>query len=202
MYKIIMKRYFSLIAVVLLCSVAWADKFDQIKKDLSRSGCQRFVFINTIESDVFNSVDTVYGKAYISSDGRYIMEIGDDIFLADYNYYYDYVAENNQVIIEKRDSLAIDEILYITRLDKLYNSHLIKKDISYRLIKKEEITGDFPDSMIVHIDSKNNKLKQIEYFDVNDALNRIIFLEQEYFKECEEIQFEADFPDTVEKVKL
>ena len=193
-----------LTTIVLLYSGVnvMADSFDQIKADLSRSGCQRIEFINILESDVFETVDTTYGELLISSTNSYRLTIGESIFLADSAFTYDYSTETNQVIIEKRELGNFDEISFITRLDELYRTQTIAPDLKYYLKKRPDVTADTPDSMTVTIDKKALNLKQIDYLDVNEDLNRVIILKQEYLEKCPDRAFEPDFPADAERVKL
>lgn len=188
--------------IILSVSSVWSDSFDNIKADLARPGCQKIQFLNIIESDVFETVDSTYGEFLISSDNRYKLSIADDIFLADSVYTYNYSAENQQVIIEKRAFGDFDEISFITRLDELYQTQTITVDLKYYLKKRPEVTGETPDSMTVLIDAEKMSLKQIEYLDVNEDLNRVIILKQEYLEKCDPKAFEPDFPDDVERIKL
>ncbi|HKK20265.1 MAG TPA: hypothetical protein VJ983_02250, partial [candidate division Zixibacteria bacterium] len=87
-------------------------------------------------------------------------------------------------------------------LDDLYKTYVLKPDQSYRLVKKGDAEGDFPDSMTVTIDSDKLLLKKIEYFDVNDELNTITLIKQDYHAVCKQELFEPNFPDSVERVRL
>ncbi len=197
-----MNNVITIALIFLLAAPITADNFDKVKNDLKQDGCFKFEFLNTIESEYFDVIDSIYGLAYIASDGKYHIKIGEEIYIGGVEKYYSYIPENNQVIIENRDSSQFDEISFIINLDKFYNSTTIEKNLKYSLVRKSGIAGDFPDSLIVTIDSKKNRMKEIEYLDINDELNRIIFLNQEFFETCDDSQFVPVFPDSVEKVKL
>ncbi|NOY88641.1 MAG: hypothetical protein GXO93_04515 [FCB group bacterium] len=199
-----MKKIFVIVIIIIFTigQVVLADSFQKLKDKLNRKGCFYFEFINLIESDIFDQVDTTYGSAFFASDGRYNIKMGDEQYLYDLKKTYEYSRSNNQVIIEDPDSSGLDEMIFLTKLDKIYKTFIIKSNKKYRLLKKSDISGDYPDSMIVIIDKEKVKLKQIDYFDVNDELNKIIFLKQKYNLPCDHNLFEPQFPDSVERVKL
>lgn len=191
-----------LLTLILSGISVQADNFDDLKEKLAQSRCSYFQFISVVESDIFDEVDSTAGTAYISSDGRYNITLGDEEYLFDSKHLYTYVKSNNQVIIEPSKEQSNDDILFITKLDDFYKSYILSPDLSYRLIRKEGVEGDFPDSLIVDLVKDKQQLEQIRYIDVNDELNRIIFLNQEYSPDCIESRFEPNYPDSVEKVKL
>ena len=46
------------------------DRFDDLKKELSSAECSYFEFISITESDIFESVDSINGSAWMARDGR------------------------------------------------------------------------------------------------------------------------------------
>jgi hypothetical protein len=197
-----MNKLFIVIIIFLLPISSLADIFDDIKIELSKDGCWHFIFVDVIESEIFNTVDTTYGEAYMSSDGRYYIETNDEFYIYDHDNYFSYSPESNQLIIEKRLSSDDDNISFITNLNKYYDSNLLTENRSYSLLKKDNIISDVPDSMIVYINSDEKKLEKIEYFDINDELNKLIFIEQNYIDSCLDNQFIPVVPDSTERVKL
>jgi len=199
-----MKKIFAIVLIVTFTvgQVVLADSFQKLKDKLNQKGCFYFEFINLIESDIFDQVDTTYGNAFFASNGMYNIKMGDEQYLYNLKKTYEYSQSNNQVVIENPDSSNLEEMIFLTKLDKYYKTYIIKPDQKYRLLKKSDIKGDYPDSMIVMIDREKVKLKQIDYFDVNNELNRIIFIKQRYHMKCDDNTFEPQFPDSVERVKL
>lgn len=179
-----------------------ADRFDEIKKELSKEGCWQFEFISIIESDIFDTVDSADGEAYIASDNRYRVSVGSDSFWSDGKLFYSYSVEADQLIIEKDGGGVENEISFIIKLDEFYRTYSIEKNKKYRLIRRDKIEGDMPDSLIIQIDSKDLLIESIEYFDINEELNRIIFHQQLYNTECIDSGFVPNLPDSVERVKL
>ena len=192
-----------LLTAVLLPGIVAGDSFDKLKEKLAGGECVRFDFLSIIESDIFERVDSTPGTAYIADDGRYLVLLGEDEYLYDLELLYSYSKINNQVTIEQIDSRSGEEVVFVTRLDSFYSSTAVKKDFEYRLVKKDSVfESNIPDSMLLYMDPEKLALLEIKYFDINDELNRIVFLEQEIVKTCNENRFIPQFPDSVEQIKL
>ena len=185
-------------------SAVAGDSFEKIKKDLAESGCVHFDFLSIIESDIFDSVDSSFGEAYLSSDGRYLITLGDDQYLYDLEFLYSYSSENNQVTVEKPpDGAGVgEEISFIAHLDEYYETLAVIPDREYRLLRKAGSVADIPDSLYLYVDRNELALDQVEYFDINEELNRLQFIKQETSAACDSNLFEPNFPDSVETIKL
>ncbi len=197
-----MKKTIVLLLVLIPLQFTFADSLEKIKEKLKNANCMHYQFISIVESDVFDSVDSAYGEALFSKKGQYNITISDEVYVYDLKNYYTYVASNNQLIIEKGDGNANDDILFITKLDEFYKSFILQPDLLYRLVKKENVNGDFPDSLIVKTDKKSQKITEISFYDINDELNRIVFTSLIYQSLCNDSLFIPNFPDSVERVKL
>lgn len=201
-----MKKMLTLVVTCLLltCHGALADSFDEVKQKLGRSGCHYFEFLSIIESDIFDQVDTATGTAYISSDGRYNITVADENYVYDLVSTYTYSESTGQVIIEKIDSSRPvgEEISFILKLDETYKTSMAGEKNTYNLYKLETGATAYPDSLRVEIDKGQLQLKQFEYFDVNEELNRITFLKYNYEKDCDSTLFEPDYPDSAEVIRL
>jgi len=194
---------YMLLSVLLLSSAQAGDSFDKLKDKLAGAKCVRLDFLSIIESDIFERIDTTLGTAYIADDGRYLVVLGEDEYLYNLELLYSYSKVNNQVTIEKIDSRTGEDVVFVMRLDSLYNSSAVKKDREYRLVKKDSVfESNIPDSMLLYMDPEKLVLLEIEYFDVNEELNRIVFLKQETGPACDESRFTPQFPDSVEQIKL
>ncbi len=190
--------------LLLFCCAVGADDFDKIKEDLGRAGCHDFDFIAVLESDIFDQIDSTFGTAYIASDGRYSLEIADESYVYDLEYVYSYSESSGQVIIEKAGDSAPtgEEFSFIMFLDECYDTYNTGKKNSYRLIKHSDASVAYPDSLTVLIDPKRLQMEYFEYFDVNEELNRIELLKQQYQPDCDLKRFVPDFPDSAEVIKL
>lgn len=194
-----------MVLCILLPVLSWAkDSFGRIKKGLSNSECSRFEFVNIVKSTVFDQVDSVYGSILIASDGQYDLALGNDRYTRNNKYLYSYSEENNQVVIEKSspETDANEQLTFITRIDEFYNTFTVKKDSLYRLIRKDNITSDVPDSLKLIIESDVMRIKQISYYDINEELNTIVIMRQETDLSCDSSHFTPSFPDSVETVRF
>lgn len=201
-----MKKLFkySFLIFAITCSVYGQDNFDKIKKDLSQAECIKLQFISIIESDIFDTIDSIPGHGIISKDNKYNISIGDDIYINDKLNLYSYSIENNQVIIEPSDigNGAIDEITFLKNLDKLFNTTVIMKNRKYRLTKKKDVKSELPDSMLVLLNNKKTMIEQIIFKDLNDDLNRIIIKAIDILSPCLPDDFIPKFPESADRIKL
>lgn len=191
-----------LVAAGLVSAMA-AGTFSKIKSDLSSSSCIELHFLSIVESDIFDSIDSTYGKAYLARDGRFRVKLGTDEYLDDGHQLYSYSQENNQVTIEQSGGGGeAGELSLLRKMDDWYTTYPTDSNTVFRLIRKSEVEGDIPDSMTVLIDMTEIKLVEISYLDINEELNRIILLHQILSDQCYEKRFEFSLPDSVERVKL
>lgn len=201
-----MKTILTLMVACLLlwCSAVIADDFDQVKQKLGRSGCHYFEFYSIIESDIFDQVDTALGTACIASDGRYNITVADENYVFDLERTYTYSESSGQVIIEKVDpSMPVgEEIAFVLKLDETYKTVAGKKKDTFELYKRGTGAAAYPDSLYVEIDSGQKELKQFEYFDVNEELNRIVFKKYDFEAECDSTAFIPVYPDSAEVIRL
>lgn len=195
------------LAAIILCSatvLAANNSFDEIKLQLAEAGCVHFEFLNIIESDIFDSVDSTDGEAWLAADGRYLIKLDSDEYLFDGADLYSYSFENNQVTVEQLDTADAQtgQISFIRRLDEWFKTDIIEPDLRFRLALREGVEGDLPDTMIIEIDSDNNRIRRIEYLDLNEEKNRIIIDSQDISDSCIEQLFRPNYPDSVELIRL
>lgn len=202
-----MKRFLLPAGIAVLIG-AQAFGNDPLKKVNQRSAdavCIRYEFLSIIESEIFGTVDTTIGSADLAADGRFDIWLGGDRYLYDLERMYSYSISNNQVVIEPAEAGAnvADEIRFLTRLEELYHAKPDTNKGRYSLTrKKEDLQSDLPDSLHITINPEKLIIEKVEYFDLNDDLNRLIIQKQEYHDNCEAAPFLPDFPDSVERVKL
>jgi len=197
----------SVIVVVLACAlsagvVSETDPLEQIKTTMAGSACCRFEFISILESTVFDSVDSTLGSALIATDGRYRIVIGPDEYLKTSDHLYSYAGEQNQVTVEKAGSGTDEAISFITRLDDYYSTRVISPGHCYFLVRRDTTLSGMPDSLTMYLTGRPRRLDRLEYFDLNEDLNRIVFLASEYQAECDQQALTPRFPDSAEVIKL
>ena len=195
----------SVAALYLLpVSLLASDRFDTIKKDFAASNCTYFTFLSTIESSVFDQVDSAYGYAYIDNNGEYHVQIGTDEYIYNGQHLYTYSKANNQVTVETADNggAGTDQVSFVTRLNEFYSTKPVKKGDEYRLIRKPGKSKNLPDTLLVYLDSTAPKISEIEYRDINGEINRLRFTDQKTSLDCDSSRFVPNFPDSVEVIKL
>ncbi len=194
----------SVLGLILFGPGAHAGSFEKIKANLGSPGCHSVEFLSIIESDIFDVVDTAAGQAYIASDGRYNVRVGDEFYIYDSKHIYTYSESTGQLIVEKVEGRVKprEEISLIISLDEIYETHPTDRSDRYRLTKRPEVSSAYPDSIYVSIDTTKLMLEQFEYLDVNEELNRIVFLKQQHQVDCDTTHFEPDVPDSVEVIRL
>ena len=179
------------------------DRLDILKQQFARADCVSFRFLSIVESGIFDRTDTIVAEATISADGQYVINLGRDQYLYDLEYLYSFSCDNNQVTIEKGNGMEVpEELSFVKRLDDFYRSFVLKSDLRYRLLKLSAQENNIPDSLELSLRSDSLVLDRIEYYDINEELNLIIFLEQTVHEICPDTPFVPDYPDSVEVIRL
>jgi len=202
-----MRPHKPILTAILLLAVsvlAGANLFDKIKKELSEAECVHFTFLNIIESDIFDSVDSTNGEAWLAGDGRYLIKLDSDEYMFDGSDLYSYSRAQNQVTVEALDTADAQtgQISFIRRLDEWFKTDIIEPDLRFRLTLREGVEGDLPDTMYIEIDKNKSRIKSIEYLDLNEENNRIIIDSQNTSDSCPEQLFAPNYPDSVELIRL
>lgn len=191
-------------AVVLLATTAFADDpFETIKREMGDADCNRFEFLSILESDVFESCDTVIGEAYLGQDGRYNIMLGADEYTFDGELLYSYSGDQQQVTLERVDYATggQEQVSFIVRLDEFYTTSPGKKKRTYELTRRDSVNAQIPEQMTVHLNTKG-RIDRLEYFDDNEDFNRIIILKHEMPETCDPGRFTPDYPETVERIRM
>ena len=200
-----MKKTISVLCVVFLSivsAVSAGDRFAKTMEQMSSGTCLFIEFESVIISDIFDSQDTTTGTLILASDGRYSLLMGEDTYLFDGTYLYSYSPVNEQVVIELEDQTITGEITFITRLDKLYKAEVLTPDKKYRLLKQGENSNEYPDTLIVTLNSDSYRIDTMEYYDINDEKNIITITTQHELTPCADSLFEEHFPPSIERIKL
>lgn len=184
--------------------VSAGDRFETIKDRLADATCVELEFLSVVESDIFETVDTAVGRAYIAADGRYRVSIGPDEYLFDGRSLYSYSRPNAQVVIEPStgSGSAGEEVSFLTGLDEHYRADPIEPGKRYRLIRRDGVASSLPDTMTVMLHPDSLWFESLEYFDVNDELNRIVIRQQKLYETCDTSRFAPAYPDSVERIHL
>ncbi|MBD3403561.1 hypothetical protein GF420_11745 [candidate division GN15 bacterium] len=180
------------------------DRFEVIKAELGQAACTEIAFLSIIESDIFDRVDTAVGSAYIAADNRYWIELGADEYLSTGEKLYSYSRRHAQVTVERLPPgyERSTEISFIINLDEFFKTVIIQPDSAYRLYRRTDDVVGLPDSLTVFLNDDGKTLDRIEYFDVNEELNRIVFERIEPQDSCTVDRFEPSFPDSVDVIEM
>jgi len=180
------------------------DKFDMIKSKLDSAKIVQLDLIITVNSKVFNEIDTSYGKIYFSDDGCYIADINDDIYLYDGIYNWEYSAENNQATKQKlgQNEQTDNRLSFFKNINRYYKSAILQPDKKYRLIKLNGAGEALPDSLIIFLNKTGSAISRLEYFDLNGDLNKIIITDEKYSDQPDSDLFKINLPDSVEIIDL
>jgi outer membrane lipoprotein-sorting protein len=192
------------ILCLTLFSLVSADTFDEIKAKIKGSECVHIQFVSIVASSIFESVDSANGDATFERSGKYRINLRKDSYLFDGVDLYSFSYDNQQVSVEKVDSGSQfgAEVSFVTRLDEIYKTRILRPDSLYRLVKFARGYAGVPDSMIVTIDKRNRRIGKIEYFDVNDEPTTIVFQSEQTSSKCDPAEFRPNFPDSVKVVRL
>ncbi len=198
----------SLLILGLFCLIGLtaysADKFTLIKNKIDSAKVASFGVLITIESRIFDEIDSLAGQIILAKDGRYRAELGGDIYLNDGKTNWEYSAENNQAT--KREllegELSNNRLSFFKDLDSYYKSSIVKQDLVYKLIKLDNSDKALPDSMTVYLNNKTHQISKIEYYDLNEDLNSVYITEEYYEDVIKDNLFDLNLPDSVEIISL
>lgn len=198
------------IAIVFLALLAWSlndvhakeDALAEITRIFRTSPCVVIEFQEVVDSDVFETIDTVDCELVFDSTGRFRLEIGEDIYLRTATELHSYVPDNNQVIIEEvAMGSSMVSVLWIRHLDEYFDSVILDANKHYKLTVRPSVSADVPDSLTVFVSASRN-LERIEFLDENGDIVVLNIRKQVFSGDCGAKAFEPDFPDSVERVRL
>ncbi len=186
------------------CGTGYADTFSEIKLKFRQADCTRISFQSIVSSSIFESVDTAQGTALFDHDNRYSITLGRDKYIFDGSDLYSFSWDNQQATVEHADTGGEfgAQVSFITRLDEIYKTHILRPDSSYRLVKKAQGYAGVPDSLVVTIDRKLKQISKIEYLDTNEEPTTIVFRAVRFDQPCDRNEFVPRFPDSVKVIRL
>jgi outer membrane lipoprotein-sorting protein len=189
-------------AFFLAAISAPGGEFDRIKNKYASAGMIELEIKIFIKSEVFDDIDTTYGSVLIARDGRYLADIGDDIYLFDGRCSWEYSSENNQATKRclKDDETWEHSFSFLRDLDRFYKSFDSTDDSLYRMMKVKKTESNLPDTLTVHLNDSG--LTSIEYFDLNGDLNQVFILGQAFSDTLDSTRFIFNLPDSAEVISL
>ena len=194
----------ALATLFLLPSVGVCDTFDAIKSQFKQATCTRITFQSIVSSTIFESTDTASGRALFDRNSRYQITLGRDCYTFDGTELFTFSWDNQQATVEKVDTGGQfgAEVSFVTRLDEIYKTHILRPDSSYRLVKTARGYSGVPDSLVVTIDKKLKQIARIQYLDTNEEPTTLIFLDVRFEERCDPAEFVPKFPDSIKVIRL
>ena len=77
----------------------------------------------------------------------------------------------------------------------------MRPDLEYRLDLIDSSQADLPTVMLVFL-SNTGHLDLIQYVDLNEDVNKLVFMNHALYGECPEGKFEPNYADSVEVIRL
>jgi outer membrane lipoprotein-sorting protein len=202
-------RHYLLIRSALICGTLLllsgrlsADSFDDLIEKYKKASLIELDVIVVVESSIFDDVDSVAGRILVCADGRYRMELGEDSYIFDGRCIWEYSAENRQATKKclKDGEIFENRLSFIKNLNKFYDAEIVVPDSIYRLLSVDSTESSLPEEMSLYVSRAD--LKLIDYFDLNQDLNRIYINRTILTDSIKAGLFEFNPPDSVEIISL
>lgn len=201
----------NLFALILsLFVLAWspqaaaADRLDATLDRLSSAAAVSWEFLSIVESVIFETTDTTQGAVYIAADGRYRLTLGPDQYSFDGKLLYSYSEIENQVTVEQvSDPDAVRrQVSFLLELRRWYSAAPLDDELAYRLVRRDEDSGDLPDSLNLFLHDSMPGIRLVEFTDQNDDLNQILFVRESLDTVCVSSNIAPDYPDSAEIIRI
>ncbi len=180
--------------------------FEQMKQEFADADCLAVHFLSITESEVFGDIDTLDASALIARSGRYLIDLGSDVYAYDGQTLISYSRIEAQATLEKRsaDDPASELVTVLTRLDELYATTDLGTAEAFRLTRRRATSTVFPESidlLVAYKDNNSVRLDYLEYQDANGDRNRLVFSRVEAL-DCPDDVGQLIVPDTVDIIYL
>jgi len=177
--------------------------FDKLVGRYNQTPQTRIEFRHIVRSDFFETADTVDGTIVFADDGRYLTRIGGDEYLFDGRCLWEYsklYAQATRNCLKPGQRLD-DSFLFFRHFGEYYDIKPVAPDSIYHLLIHKKYTGKAPDSMTVILSPTDERIVSMEYYDINDELNRILIGKQTTSDTINASLFQPDFPDSTEIIE-
>ena len=78
----------------------------------------------------------------------------------------------------------------------------VTEDSLYALTIVPKHRGGAPDSLRIVLNKADERIETLEYYDINEELNRMVIGEESLFGSVDSMLFMAHFPDSVEIIEI
>ncbi len=204
-----MRLRYSILIVLLCLSVALTatdkeDRFENIKRSLTSAKQVKLEVAVAVTSKIFNDVDSSRGQVFIADDGRYFAHLGQDIYIFDGKCIWEISTEYHQATKKclKDGEKFENRLVFLKNMNDYYNTVPVKRDLVYHLVRKDSEESPLPDSMTIFLDKSANRISRIDYYDLNDDLNRVYLLSEKSNAIIDDTLYRFKLPDSTEVITL
>ncbi len=161
-------------------------------------------FKHIVVSDFFGTADTIDGTITFAADGRYRTKLGEDEFLFDGQCLWEYSAIYAQASRNclKPGQRLDDSFLFFRHFHDYYTVRTTLPDSIYQLSILKEYQGKAPDSLTVTLSPQKKRIVAMEYFDINDEINRILIGSESKSQTVDSLLYQPTFPDSTEIIEI
>lgn len=178
--------------------------FQRLATEYNRVPQMTVDFRHIVISDFFGTADTVAGSISFASDGRYVTRLGVDEYLFDGKCLWEYsqmYAQASRNCLKPGQRLD-DSFLFLRHFNDYYRVRALRPDSVYRLTIEKEFQGKAPDSLMVTLNPAQKRIVFMEYYDINEELNRILLGEETRADTIDSALFVPSFPDSTEIIEI
>lgn len=178
--------------------------FEKIERRLSTSPQVEIRFEHIVVSEFFDTADTLVGSVTFTNDGRYLTDLGQSQYLFDGECLWEYsltYAQATRNCLQAGQRID-DSFLFFRNFNEYYTIKEVAKDSLYQLTILPEHRGGAPDSLNIILNRDEERIASMEYYDINEELNRMVIGQERFFDTIDSLIFSASFPDSVEIIEL
>ncbi len=181
-----------------------ASLFERLAEDYNSSPQTTIVFQHIVRSDFFETADTVAGSIVFAADGRYVTELGPDVYLFDGSCLWEYSKLYSQASRNclKPGQRLDDSFLFFRHFNGYYQVKAVLPDSVYQLSILKDFKGKAPDSMTVTLSPADSRIISMDYYDINEELNTILLGDEIKVNTVDSLLFLPNFPDSTEIIEI
>ncbi len=178
--------------------------FEQLAGQYNTTPQTTVDFRHIVVSEFFGTADTVAGSIVFASDGRYTTRLGGDEYLFDGKCLWEYSKLYGQATRNclKPGQRLDDSFLFFKHFNEYYDINTVRPDSIYRLTIHKDYRGKAPDSMVVTLNPSAKHIISMEYYDINEELNRILLGAETTSDSINSALFTPTFPDSTEIIEI
>lgn len=161
-------------------------------------------FLQIIDSDIFESVDSLTGNLRAGKEGRFRLEMPGQTLVSNGILYWSYSAENNQVLIDSVAGLGEwNPLTLLYNPEEIYccmNESKNKNTFEFEMSATDSLTE--PQVFILRVTKKDFIPKNLIYYDDNDSRIEVIIENFERNESLPDSLFIFHAPAGVEVIRM